>query len=95
MIGLGVAVLVVLAIVVFALLNSTDKLDQNAAQQGVQKVLEDAYAIQNVSDVSCPADQKVQEGAKFTCSVTIDGAQKAVTSTFTDDSGTYEVGRPN
>ncbi|MGI8417414.1 MAG: DUF4333 domain-containing protein, partial [Nakamurella sp.] len=46
---------------------------------------------------SCPdaATTEVKAGNTFTCSVTIDGAQKNVTITVKDDAGTYEVSPPS
>ena len=37
----------------------------------------------------------VKKGDTFNCEVSIDGTKRQVTVTFQDDSGTYEVGRPN
>lgn len=95
-IGAVVAVLVIAGIVVAALmLLGTDKLDQKAAQEGVQKILTESYGAQDVTDVSCPSGEEVKKDAQFTCKVKVDGEDKTVTVTFTDDEGTYEVGRPN
>lgn len=77
----------------------TTELDVQAANSGVEKVLSDTengYGAKNVSDVNC-ADGKnprVEKGATFECSVSIDGTERKVTVTFQDDQGTYEVGRP-
>jgi len=57
-------------------------------------VLTGSYGIKDVDDVTCPADQKVEQGESFTCELTVDGEPQQVTVTFTDDSGTYEVSRP-
>ncbi|MFD0363084.1 DUF4333 domain-containing protein [Nocardia sp. GCM10030253] len=96
-IGLGVGALLVLgAIVALVLvLTSKDELDNAAVQDGVTKVLSDSYGIQDVADVSCPAGQKVEVDATFTCSLKVSGEQKKVTVKITKDDGTYEVGRPN
>ena len=70
-------------------------LDQQAAQDGVQKILTEDYQASDVSDVQCPSGQRVETGASFTCSVTVGGQQQQVTVTFIDDDGRYEVSRPS
>lgn len=77
----------------------TTKLDVNAAQDGVKKILTDesnGYGVKNVKDVKCNdgTDPEVKSGATFNCAVNIDGTNRTVTVTFKDDKGTYEVGRP-
>ncbi len=77
----------------------TTKLDVNAAQSGVQKILTDetnGYGAKNVKDVKCNngTDPEVKAGQTFDCDVNIDGTKRTVKVTFKDDSGTYEVGRP-
>ncbi|RMI32314.1 DUF4333 domain-containing protein [Nocardia stercoris] len=87
-------VVVVLAVLGFVFFGS-DKLDDHAVAQGVQKVLKDSYGIDDVQSVSCPSGQKVTVGNTFTCSLKVGGEQKTVTIKVTKDDGTYEVGRPN
>ncbi|KAB7757874.1 MULTISPECIES: DUF4333 domain-containing protein [Mycobacteriaceae] len=77
----------------------TTKLDINAAQSGVQKILTDetnGYGAKNVKDVKCNngSDPEVKSGQTFDCDVNIDGTKRTVKVTFKDDKGTYEVGRP-
>jgi hypothetical protein len=77
----------------------TTKLDIDAAQTGVQRVLTDeanGYGAKNVSNIKCNDGQNptVEKGGTFDCEVSIDGTKRQVTVTFQDDSGTYEVGRP-
>ena len=77
----------------------TTKLDIDAAQTGVQRVLTDeanGYGAKNVQNVKCNDGQNptVEKGGTFDCEVSIDGTKRQVTVTFQDDSGTYEVGRP-
>lgn len=94
----AIAVLVVLAAVILALVFGafgSDTLDQNAAQSGVEKIVTESYGAKNVSNVQCPADQKIKSGEKFTCTLSISGVKSSVTVTFVDDKGTYEVGRPS
>ncbi|QCQ91085.1 DUF4333 domain-containing protein [Rhodococcus sp. SGAir0479] len=95
-VGIGAGVLVVLAVIGLALSSvlGGKTLDRSAAERGVEQIVTDSYGGRSVTDVSCPADQKVDRGATFECSLTVDGSPKKVTVTFTDDDGTYEVGRP-
>ncbi len=94
-----VAAVVVTALWVPGFARSTN-LDVHAAQDGVRKVLTDpvnGYGAQKVTDVVCNdgANPTVENGATFTCVVTINGNKHQVTATFIDDSGTYIVGRPH
>jgi hypothetical protein len=77
----------------------TTKLDIDAAQTGVQRILTDesnGYGAKNVQNVKCNDGQNptVTKGGTFDCEVSIDGTKRQVTVTFQDDDGTYEVGRP-
>lgn len=77
----------------------TKKLDIDAAQTGVQRILTDeanGYGAKNVKNVKCNDGENptVEQGATFNCEVSIDGTKRQVTVTFQDDDGTYEVGRP-
>ncbi|GAA5052808.1 hypothetical protein GCM10023318_25930 [Nocardia callitridis] len=96
-IGLGVLAVVVIGAIVAVILTLTakDKLDQAAVQDGVQKVLSESYGIQDVNNVSCPADKEVAVDASFECTLDVSGEAKKVTIKITKDDGTYEVGRPN
>lgn len=69
-------------------------LDQNSAQDGVRKVLTADYQAGTVTDVKCPAKQKVAKGKSFTCSAKVGGQQQKIKVTFLDDDGKYEVARP-
>lgn len=99
--GAGALVLIIVALTAFlwpgwAVIT---KLDINAAQDGVKKILTDesnGYGVKNVKDVKCNdgTDPEVKSGATFNCAVNIDGTTRTVTVTFKDDKGTYEVGRP-
>lgn len=103
LIGIGAGVLVVIAAVIaitaFAWPGWAGKnLDQAAVQDGAVKVLTDpeptGYGIKDVKNVECPSGQKVEVGATFTCSLTVNGENKHITITIQDSSGTYEVSRP-
>jgi flagellar basal body-associated protein FliL len=96
---LGVAAFLVLGLVTPGFLN-TKVFDQNALQgdSGVKKILVDDYKLENIESVSCPADQEVKVGNKFTCTVKVGGddpkdftVQITVTS---EDDGQYQVALP-
>ncbi|GAB2648042.1 DUF4333 domain-containing protein [Prescottella soli] len=95
-VGILVAAVVVVGGILFAVGSFGSKtLDQGAAQKGVEQIVTESYGARAVTGVSCPSGQKVEKGASFECSLTVDGTPKKVTVTFTDDEGTYEVSRPN
>ncbi|MGO4201630.1 DUF4333 domain-containing protein [Rhodococcus sp. TAF43] len=95
--GIGLAVIAVIAVVGLALSGvfGGKTLDQAAAQKGVEQIVTESYGARSVSDVSCPSGQEVSEGNSFQCSLTVDGAPKKVTVTFTDNDGKYSVSRPS
>ncbi|MFJ1455866.1 DUF4333 domain-containing protein [Nocardia sp. N2S4-5] len=93
--GVIALVVIVVAVVLGFVFLSSDKLDNKAVQDGVQKVLKDSYGIDDVQNVSCPSGQKVEVGKSFDCTLKVGGEQKKVTVKITKDDGTYEVGRPN
>jgi len=95
--GLGVLLLVfVVAVLGFVVPGffKTTVFEQNALQNGVKGILTNSYNLTGVDSVSCPADQQVKSGARFTCQASIAGKEKPVTVTVTDDQGTYQVARP-
>ncbi|MFC8180387.1 DUF4333 domain-containing protein [Rhodococcus sp. NPDC057297] len=69
-------------------------LDPAAAESGVEDIVTGTYGASSVSNVSCPEGKKIEKGASFECSLQVDGFERTVTLTFTDDDGTYEVSRP-
>jgi hypothetical protein len=76
----------------------TRQLDVQQAQAGVRHVLSDTagYGAPNVSDVTCNGGQNptIKKGETFTCEVTIDSVRWEIPVKFTDDAGSYELGRP-
>ncbi|MDL9935911.1 DUF4333 domain-containing protein [Gordonia sp. ABSL1-1] len=98
--GVGAALLIAAVVVVVTAFWlpgwAPKKLDQSAAESGVQTVLTENYGIakDQVSDVSCPSGQKIKSGDSFTCTVTVGGQKQQVKLTFLDDDGKYEVARP-
>ncbi|MEJ2887579.1 DUF4333 domain-containing protein [Actinomycetospora aeridis] len=86
-------VLGLLAFVVGPRFARVDVLDADAVAQGVTRVVTDEWHRQ-ISDVSCPADQEVRTGARFTCSATVDGRPVQVPVSVVDPQGTYSVGQP-
>lgn len=95
-IGLVAAVVVIVALAVGAyfMFFRAKVLDQAAVQKGVQSVLTDSYDLQNVTNVKCPKDEKVEVNSSFTCNVTVDGESRTVTIKIIDEDGTYEVSKP-
>ena len=63
------------------------------AQRGAYKVGA-PYKIDGVTGVTCPAEQKVEDGAKFECTATIAGKPQKVPITVKGDGGNYEVSPP-
>lgn len=92
LVGLAAIVILVTAVIY---LGGSKKLDQHAAEAGVKKVLTSDYAVQNVGDVKCPSDITVSADTTFECTVVVGSDTMKVTSKFTNDNGTYEVGRPS
>nr|WP_243636979.1 DUF4333 domain-containing protein [Rhodococcus sp. Eu-32] len=69
-------------------------LDTASAESGVASILSETYGASGVSAVHCPARLPVNRGSSVSCMVTVDGADRSVSLTFTDDNGTYQVSRP-
>jgi hypothetical protein len=95
---LGAAAFLVLGLVTPGFLN-TKVFDQNALQgdDGVKKILVEDYKLENIESVSCPADQEVKQGNKFTCTVKQGGdepKEMTVQITVTNDEGEYQVALP-
>lgn len=97
--GVVLALLAIGAILAFVapgFLRST-VFDQAALQAGVQRVLTDDYRYTGVGEVRCGTSGeiiRVETGAEFTCSTTIDGAPATIPVRVTSDTGDYEVSRP-
>ncbi|SFW82210.1 DUF4333 domain-containing protein [Amycolatopsis australiensis] len=72
----------------------TQVFNNTQMQADVQKLLTDTYKIEGVTGVTCPADQKVEDGAKFECTATIAGKPQQVPITVKGDGGNYEVSPP-
>src|SRR6476469_2091990 len=95
---LGVAAFLVLGLVTPGFLN-TKVFDQSSLQgdEGVKKVLVNDYKVENIQSVSCPADQEVKSGNKFSCKVKVGGddpKELTVQITVTSDDGQYQVALP-
>ena len=76
----------------------TRQLDVHQAQAGIEHVLTDSggYGAKNVNGVTCNGGHNptVKKGTTFTCEATIDSVRWQFPVRFTDDAGSYEVGRP-
>jgi hypothetical protein len=91
----GVVVLIVIVVVVLLVTGVFTKkvFDTAKVEQGVTGVLTDSYKLK-ASNVKCPDNEPVKAGTTFSCTVTVDGAQKNVQITVKSDDGHYEVGQP-
>jgi hypothetical protein len=74
-------------------------LDIAAADHDVAAILSDSstgYGLTSVTGVTCNDGKNpaIKQGATFTCDVTVDGAHRKLTATFTDDAGTFTITRP-
>jgi hypothetical protein len=72
----------------------TQVFNNTQMQTDVQKLLSDTYKIDGVTGVTCPAEQKVEDGAKFECTATIAGKPQQIPITVKGDGGNYEVSPP-
>ncbi|WP_328616301.1 DUF4333 domain-containing protein [Amycolatopsis sp. NBC_00355] len=97
---IGIVVLVVVVAVVGILgfvapgFFKTQVFNNTQMQTDVQKLLSDTYKIDGVTGVTCPAEQKVEDGAKFECTATIGGKPQQIPITVKGDGGNYEVSPP-
>lgn len=99
--GLVVGAVLVIALIVVGLVAfvvgprfaRTDVLDADAVAQGVTRVVTDDWH-RRITDVSCPADQEVRPGVRFTCAATVDGRPVRVPVQVVGADGTYSVGQP-
>ncbi len=97
---IGIIVLVVVVAVVGVLgfvapgFFKTQVFNNTQMQTDVQKLLTETYKIDGVTGVTCPAEQKVEDGAKFECTATIAGKPQQIPITVKGDGGNYEVSPP-
>jgi len=98
LIGIIVLVVVVAAVGVLGFVTpgffKTQVFNNTQMQTDVQKLLTDTYKIDGVTGVTCPAEQKVEDGAKFECTATIAGKPQQIPITVKGDGGNYEVSPP-
>jgi hypothetical protein len=88
----GLLAAVVIVGVAFPGWSRSTVLDQQAVQQGVTTVLSNGGY--DVGQVSCPPDQPVEVGHRFSCRATVDGQQREVTITVLTGAGEYEISVP-
>ncbi len=97
-IGIGALVVIIAAVGVLGFVTpgwfNTQVFNNTQMQTDVQKLLTETYQIPNVTGVTCPSGQEVKDGAKFTCTATIDGKPQEVSITVKGDTGNYEVSPP-
>ncbi len=98
LIGVVAAIVVVAAFLVLGFVApgflKTQVFNNTQMQTDVQKLLTETYKIDGVTGVTCPAEQKVEDGAKFECTATIAGKPQQVPITVKGDGGNYEVSPP-
>ncbi|EOD69209.1 DUF4333 domain-containing protein [Amycolatopsis vancoresmycina] len=100
--GLLIGVIVAVAVVAVFLFTAfvtpgflkTQVFNNTQMQTDVQKLLTETYKIDGVTGVTCPAEQKVEDGAKFECTATIAGKPQQVPITVKGTGGNYEVSPP-
>jgi hypothetical protein len=92
----GVAVVALVALLGFVTPGFfvTRVFDPVALQSGVQHVLTQNYHM-DVAGVRCEEGIRVDEGTRFECDATVDGASVKVPIIVTGSDGSYEVGRPS
>jgi hypothetical protein len=97
-IGIGALVVVVAVVAILGFVAPgffrTQVFNNTQMQTDVAKLLTDTYKIDGVSGVTCPAEQKVTDGAKFECTATISGKPQQVPITVKGTDGNYEVSPP-
>ncbi|MGW3960718.1 DUF4333 domain-containing protein [Amycolatopsis sp. NPDC005003] len=98
LIGVVAAIVVVAAFLVLGFVApgflKTQVFNNTQMQTDVQKLLTETYKIDGVTGVTCPAEQKVEDGAKFECTATIAGKPQQVPITVKGTGGNYEVSPP-
>ena len=102
LIGAGAAVAVIAAVGVTGFWKPgffiTRQLNITKVTEGVQHILTDpgaGYGITGVSGLLCNNGQNPSgdQGTKFSCTLTVNGAKHNVEITVVDDHGTYQVGK--
>ncbi len=68
--------------------------DSRAVADGVHQILRDAYRVDGVQSVSCPADEPAEPGTRFDCRAVIGDESKTVTVAVVNSDGRFEVSRP-
>lgn len=68
--------------------------DQAGLEDGVHRTLVDDYKLADVGTVTCPPDQEIVPGARFTCTASIAGEDRTITITVLNDAGQYRVDQP-
>jgi len=102
LIGAGVAVIAVAAVGITGFWRPgfflTRQLNVSKVQEGVQHILTDpntGYGLSGVSGVVCNDGHNPSgdQGTRFRCSLSVNGAKRSVEVTVVDDHGTYQVGK--
>jgi hypothetical protein len=97
-IGIGALILVVAVVAVLGFVApgffNTKVFDNAKMQTDVAGLLTNQYKVEGASNVTCPADQAVTDGATFNCTVTVAGKQQNVPIKVVGSNGDYQVGAP-
>lgn len=69
-------------------------LERKSLENEVARVLHDSYGERAVTDTACPADQPIETGHTFTCSVTVSGTPMRLTVRVLNNKPVFTVGAP-
>lgn len=93
--GAAVALLAVPAGVAIGwLMHEGQYFEQAAVESEVGRVLADDYGLAEVSEVSCPAEVKAEQGTAFECTYVLNDAQQSVPVTVASEDGQLLIGSP-
>ncbi|MGO1404525.1 MAG: DUF4333 domain-containing protein [Agrococcus casei] len=68
--------------------------DQAAVEAQVEQVLGEDYGLAEVSEVSCPAEVKPEQGTSFECTYVLNDSTQSVPVTVGSDDGQLLIGSP-
>ncbi|MBA0124762.1 DUF4333 domain-containing protein [Haloechinothrix sp. YIM 98757] len=71
-----------------------DVLSTTSLERGVIDMLTDSYGEHDVSKAQCPANQQIDPGHTFACTVEVAGEERSVEIRVLNDKPEFEVGAP-
>lgn len=93
--GGSVAVLAIpLGILIGWWMQSNQYFEQAAVESQVEQVLGNDYGLAEVSEVTCPAEVKPEQGATFECTYVLNGESQSVPVTVGSEDGQLLIGSP-